>query len=44
LNIGIGTIYKIMKEKNIKSKNPIGWGKVGGSSKSGVSGVVEATG
>jgi hypothetical protein len=24
LKIGIGTIYKIMKEKNIKSKNPSG--------------------
>jgi hypothetical protein len=44
LKIGIGTIYKIMKDKNIKCKNPSGWGKVGGSSKSGVSGVVETTG
>ena len=31
MKIGIGTIYKIMKEKNIKSKNPSGWGKVGKS-------------
>ena len=29
LKIGIGTIYKIMKEKNIKSKNPSGHKVVG---------------